>query len=140
MVLSMPMMNNNDVKVACRKCGKQVNSSELKLDNYYRMMVCPNCVKQARLEENRKNQPAKIEEDLKIETQKSKPVGWDAEDEYLNNAVASKDRATVKVERLDAGRVKYTCPKCKYSFAYDTERKHPASCPYCGTQIFRFKL
>jgi DNA-directed RNA polymerase subunit RPC12/RpoP len=136
------MMNNNQgIKVACRKCGKQVNSTELVLDGVYKMMVCPNCVKERKTQEAKKASAPEVEdEDLKIEAQQKKPVGWDAEDELLNRAAAEKERQTVKVEKLDGSRVKYSCPKCKYTFVYDTIRRFPSTCPYCSTTIFRFKI
>ena len=70
---------------------------------------------------------------------KEKPKGWDKEDEMLERAYASKQQAKAAthgaVVQIDDTHVKYTCKKCKYSFKYNTEKKQPAHCSYCGADI-----
>ena len=49
-----------------------------------------------------------------------------------------KEESVFTVEKIDATKVKYICPKCKYNFVYDTERQHPGRCPYCAHDIVKF--
>ena len=127
----------NSISAKCKRCGKQSPSEQFNLDPVYGLMVCPNCVKE------RKTAVAKKEIEQRKEANKEppKPVGWDIEDEYLERAYAKKSasKAQTNVQPLPDGKVKYTCQKCKYSFVYDPERKHPARCPYCSSDIFYFK-
>ena len=53
-------MVGEGIKVTCKQCGKQANANEFVLDYYYKMMVCPNCVKE------RRNADRKALDDVKI--------------------------------------------------------------------------
>jgi DNA-directed RNA polymerase subunit RPC12/RpoP len=125
-----------DVKVKCRRCGKEVRPEEMVLDYVYRMMVCPSCVKERKTGEQ-------VKKELKqqgIIKEKPKPAGWDAEDDYLERVQQEREKSTIKVQKVDSDHVKYQCVKCKYSFLYNVTRKTPAVCPYCSTPIYRFRV
>ena len=123
-----------DFKVKCKRCGRMAKPEEYVLDNVYRMMVCPACVKERKTEEQ-----AELKAQPRAE-EKKKPVGWDAEDEYLEKAHREKMSRTVAVEKVDSERVKYRCLRCKYEFLFNIVRRTPANCPYCGEQIHRMRL
>jgi DNA-directed RNA polymerase subunit RPC12/RpoP len=135
-------MMNNEVKAACKRCGRSAPASQFILDPIYGMMVCPFCLKERKskaaasmIRQDRQNAEAKKEEEAK-----NKPAGWDKEDEYLERAYAKKKQSQIAVEKIDANHFNYTCPKCKYRFVYDSERKHPKVCPYCNGQIFSMRF
>lgn len=135
-------MMNNEVKAVCKRCGRQSPSTQFILDPVYGMMVCPLCLKE------RKSKSAAIQiragrnaaAEKKEEENKNKPAGWDREDDYLERSYAKKKDSQVGVEKIDANHVNYICPKCKYKFIYDTERKYPKVCPYCNGQIFSMRF
>lgn len=135
-------MIDQSVKVACRRCGKQCSSKDMVLDSVYKMMVCPLCVKERKLDELKQKQGVLNKNAPQAADPKNKPAGWDAEDEFLEQAVRVREqnRVDVKVQKIDNEKVKYACPKCKYSFVYNQVTNHPASCPYCGASIFKFRI
>jgi len=116
-----------DVKAVCKKCGKMAPASSFVLSSTLRMMVCPNCAKIGK-ESIEKQQQKEMEAS-------KKPAGWDSEDDYLERAFKEKSKDAAYVEKIDDTKVRYTCPKCRYKFVYDTIRKYPASCGYCGTKV-----
>ena len=126
-----------EIKVTCKKCGKQVRSEDFVLDHFYKMVVCKNCVKDRQARESVHRELAKQKEEKKNQekTEDPKPAGWDKEDEYLNRAYKMKLQSMPEVEKVDDKRVKYTCQKCKYKFTYDRERMVPPNCPYCGLAV-----
>jgi DNA-directed RNA polymerase subunit RPC12/RpoP len=126
-----------DIKVKCRRCSKEVRPEELKLDYSYKMMVCPACVKERQTTQQVRKELK--EQGLPVNEPK-RPAGWDAEDEYLERVYQERERSTVKVQKLDDYRVKYTCLHCKYGFVFNMQTQTPKSCPYCSTPISRFKL
>ena len=72
-----------------------------------------------------------------------KCVGWHklSEDEYLEKVARLKDKEEEpKFKKIPGSNlVQGTCIKCKYQFRYDPFRKQPRTCPYCDTDIPRFK-
>jgi DNA-directed RNA polymerase subunit RPC12/RpoP len=136
------MMMNKGVSAVCKRCGRSSPAEQFILDPIYGMMVCQLCVK----ERKGKSAAAQIKQDRNAVQQKkeeevrNRPPGWDKEDEYLERSYAKKRESQVGVERIDGSHVNYSCPKCKYRFIYDTERKHPKVCPYCNSQIFSMKF
>jgi len=125
-----------DIKVKCKRCSKEVRPEELTLDYTYKMMVCPNCVKERRNHE----QVHKELKDQNIVKEPSKPAGWDSEDDYLERAHQEKLRNTVKVEKVSEDKVKYKCVHCKYEFLINIHTKVPKACPYCDTPVYRISL
>ena len=121
------------IKAKCRKCGKEVPVEEFVLDNAYKMMVCKNCSK-----ERYKRESSFTNKELKRE--KPKPAGWDHEDEYLERAYRAKQSGSIGATKIDDERVKYICPKCKFSFAYNTVTKRPPKCPFCNSQIAKIMV
>ncbi len=132
----MPLIKG--VKIKCRNCGRDADSSEFVLDPGFRMVVCPNCVRerkaksiasgirgQSELRESQKEEPH----------EPSRPPGWDAEDEYLQRFAKAKTKSTIRAQRIDEEHVKFNCPKCGYEIKYNTVKKTPARCPYCSTGI-----
>lgn len=129
-------MQKSGIKSKCRKCGKDMPVEDFVLDYVYKMMVCSNCSRERRAREGVK---AELK-DKKKEKAEEKPAGWDMEDAYLEKAHKMKIGNSVKVERVDDDRVKYTCPKCSYEFLYNIVRKTPGRCPYCSNDIMRINL
>jgi len=128
-----------DFKVKCKKCGRMSKPEDFVLDAEYRMMVCPYCIKDRRMKadvykelKEQKGQAQQVKEE--------KPPGWDKEDEYLEKAHHAKMRSTVQVAKISEDKVQYKCPKCQYNFTYNTVKKTPTSCPYCGSDIFRMRF
>jgi len=117
-----------EIKAKCRKCGKEVPVDDFVLDHVYKMMVCRDCSN-----ERQKREPPLISRPVKRD--QSKPAGWDQEDEYLARAYKAKKTGSVGVTKIDNERVRYTCPKCKFSFAYNIVTKRPPRCPFCNNMI-----
>lgn len=130
----------DDMKVKCKRCNRYAKASEFSLDPIYRIMVCPLCVKERKAGEQVHKEVAEMKKKKKQEEDalKSKPAGWDHDDELLERA--HKMKSSVHVERIDRNRVNYICPKCKYKFVYDTAAKRPPRCPYCGSEISKFRF
>src|SRR3989338_8062351 len=135
-------MDSEEIKVKCKKCGRQAKTGDFVLDPDFKMMVCPLCIKEKRMREEVYSELAKKRgnEGVEEEELEKKPAGWDKEDEYLQRAYKRVIKDTVKVEKVDEEKVKYKCPKCDYQFIYDIARKTPAVCPYCGSDIFKFRF
>lgn len=126
-----------DIKITCRRCGRQSEASKFVIDSVYKMAVCPQCVQERKSSvfkkpENAKPAPAATPEP-------AKPAGWDEEDRELEMMAKHKPEAS-KVVRIDEDRVKYTCSKCQYKFTYNTTSRTPANCPYCGRAVDRMSL
>lgn len=132
------MMNSNSIMVKCRRCGKNASSSDFILDPVYGLMVCPNCVKERKSKDIQKTKPAHIPKDERIPIMKARPLGWDAEDEYLEQHFRQKQNniALSKVSTQTYGdKVNYKCFKCKYVFVYNKAKQYPNLCPNCGSRI-----
>ena len=119
-------MNNKEIKVKCKRCGKLTNSKDFVLDPDYKMMVCPQCIKEKQMKKE-----GKVE---------AKPAGWDKEDEYLEKSQRARMKETVIVRKVGDSRVKYKCPKCNYQFLYDMDKKTPTVCPYCSSNIYKIRF
>jgi DNA-directed RNA polymerase subunit RPC12/RpoP len=125
------------IKSKCKRCGREAISEEFILDPIFKMMVCPECVKE------RKNQSfvqsrAKVKEQAKAAAEaekKSRPAGWDAEDSEIERAFKTKQSSAPKIEKIDDEHVKYTCKKCKYEFVFNVYKRMPGRCPYCGAEV-----
>ena len=119
------------VKAKCRNCGREADAGEFALDSFFRMVVCPNCVK----ERKAKGIAASIQK-RQPETapahEASRPAGWDEDDDYLERTSKLKGKSTVRATRIDDERVKFKCPKCSYGITYNTVKKIPGRCPYCS--------
>lgn len=124
-------------KVKCRQCGRFAPINDYRLDPVFGKMVCSACIKERRMREDvhREVNAQRQAKKKGMEEVAEKPAGWDIEDEFLSKVYASKMKNTVQVEHISGDKVKYKCPKCAYKFIYDTGRKMPPGCPYCGTGI-----
>lgn len=131
-------MMNSSVKAVCKRCGKQADANSFILDLEYKMMVCPQCVKD-RKKVNLENKEAKETAETKS-VKLPKAPGWDAEDEYLEKMHSVKAKQKVAVEKIDEESVKYQCPHCKYTFKYNIIRQKPGNCPYCSSSIERMQF
>lgn len=125
------------IGVKCRRCGQNAKSEEFTLDPVYKMMVCPNCVKERKMSAMvQKKQAQDAVRTQKIEEQrKQMPPGWDSEDIEINRSYSEKQSNRPVIERIDDDRIKYTCKKCKYAFTYYTTQGRPGRCPYCSTAV-----
>ncbi len=128
-------MFNDAVSAVCKRCGKSAKSNEFVLDNEYRMMVCPACIKEKREKfRNAQKQAQEQVEKAKVqEEMKKKPAGWDPEDEYLEKFYKKQEK--IKVERISDDKVKIPCSKCQYKFAYSISKETPKICPFCSTPV-----
>jgi DNA-directed RNA polymerase subunit RPC12/RpoP len=127
------MVTSGDIKVTCKKCGRQAIAKDFVLDPVYKLMVCQACSKERKAKSVGPITPKHAEPSKPVE---KKPAGWDAEDEMLEKLAKTKQAKTAPaVERVDADTIKYTCMKCKYKFMYRISTKQPANCPYCGTPV-----
>ena len=131
------MIDSSGIRAVCKRCGKSVQADKFVLDSVYRMMVCPFCVKERKdkINAERFSQERDKEEKERLEELKTRPAGWDAEDEYLERLSRKKEQVKVDFERIDKERIKCSCPKCRYRFVYNTISRSPAACPYCGAKI-----
>ncbi len=141
-------MMGDEIKVKCKRCQRLAKAEDFVLDPVYEMIVCPECIRerrnrdrvQAELKAQKdEKQKEKAAADAKA-AKEQKPAGWDMEDEYLEKAFRSKQKSTVAVQPVSDTKVKYKCPKCGYQFDYDTEKRRPARCPYCSSEIYKFKV
>ena len=131
-----------DIKAKCRNCGRQAKPEEFVLDPYYKMMVCPLCVKERKTKTKiqKELEEKKTQEKEQHKEEKKLPPGYDKDDTYLEKAYAAKMKDTVKVDKIGQDKVRYTCPKCNYTFEYDILRKIPGRCPYCSSDIRRMRF
>ena len=130
------MVMMKGVKAKCRKCGREAEANEYVLDHFYKMMVCPNCIKERKAKDLAVSmQKSAAEQAVKAAASDQRPVGWDEDDDYLQRASRSKGKNTVRAVRIDGERVKFNCPKCKYEIVYNTVKKIPGRCPYCSLGI-----
>lgn len=128
----------NSIKVPCKHCGKLNDANSFILDLEYKMMVCPQCVKERKTPKAEKKE---ADEKAEMKSMKiPKAPGWDAEDEYLEKMHSLKAKQKVTVEKIDEEYVKYQCPHCKYTFKYSVLRQKPGSCPYCSASIERMQF
>lgn len=125
------------VKVRCRNCGRDADSSEFVLDSAFRIVVCPNCVRERKTKAIASGIRGRAEVEVqKAESQEpSHPLGWDDEDEYLQRFAKTKAKSTIRAQRIDEEHVKFNCSKCGYEVKFNTVRKTPARCPYCSTSL-----
>jgi DNA-directed RNA polymerase subunit RPC12/RpoP len=124
------------IKVKCKNCGKEYPADSFVLDHVYKMVVCPQCVKDRQKKELiRKDAEKQVSHDIA-----KKPAGWDKEDEMIEKAYEAKlskrEATTNTMVKTPDGKYKYRCPKCKYEFAYNKETNTPSRCPYCNWEIF----
>jgi DNA-directed RNA polymerase subunit RPC12/RpoP len=131
-------MRNNEVKAKCRRCNREVPTSEFTLDPVYGMMVCASCSKERRS----KSAPAAGSRAAggSIAVENKKPAGWDKEDEYIEKAYSQKMQNTQQVQSVGEGKVKYACHKCKYEFVYNVDKNTPSRCPFCNSEIMKFRV
>lgn len=131
----------DDVKVKCRRCNGVVKAGDLILDHGYKMMVCPNCIKERKTKEREKltDNFNENKENIRIEKE-IKPPGWDQEDEYLEKAFKAKMSQMATAEKIDEEKVRYVCKKCNYKFIYNIMKQYPQRCPFCGADVSKFKI
>ena len=124
---------NTGVKARCKNCGKEAPADQFKLHYKLRMMVCPACY-------TGKTELQKADEKQKA-AEPMHPPGWDKEDEYLEKMARFRREETksqfTRVQGAD--QVKCTCVHCKYTFKYDPYKQMPRVCPYCNTDVPKFK-
>ena len=127
---------NSDIKAVCKRCGKSSKACDMVLDPVYKLMVCPFCVKERKDNElsAQKNSLREKESQRNQDKIRSKPAGWDEEDEYLDKVVKNKKPA-IAIQKIDDERVSFACPKCNYKVIFNTIKRHPSSCPYCGVKF-----
>lgn len=123
------------VAAKCRICNNTAPADQFQLSHKHKLMVCPNCYsgKTELLRE-------KIEKATKEKP--PKPLGWDAEDEYLEKAVKLKQQEKKpKFERIPGtNQVNCICHHCEFKFRYNPFKKLPGTCPYCNGDIPKLRL
>jgi DNA-directed RNA polymerase subunit RPC12/RpoP len=125
------------IKVKCRNCGKEYPADSFILDHVYKMMVCPQCVKDRQKREVIHKEAKQQAEEAKQEEEelKKRPAGWDRDDELLERAYAEKQANKLPIVEISPGKFRYRCQKCRYEFIYNKATKTPSRCPYCNTGI-----
>ncbi|MBN2881522.1 hypothetical protein JXM83_05735 [Candidatus Woesearchaeota archaeon] len=124
----------DEVKAVCKRCKKEWKASELKLDPEYKMVVCPQCIRE-RLQPKTKSIPITHAPEAPKPIEKTK-AGWDEDDEALEKMRAEKEKKPkLNYEKVDDVTIKIKCPKCDFKFLYNIEKGTPHSCPYCGIKI-----
>ena len=120
-----------DIQAKCKRCGRMARADEFVLDYVYKVMVCPNCVKERKIAERKKEHD---EKKILIREEEKAP-GWDKEDEYLERVHMERQAMAGSAEKIDDERVRYHCQKCGYNFLYNFIKKTPPKCPYCGREV-----
>ncbi len=136
------MVQVKGVKAKCRNCGRDADANEFVLDSAFRMVVCPNCVKERKskaMAADMQRKSAAEQAQSQKEASSGKPHDWDSDDEYLERASKTRNPNAVKAVRVDDERVKFKCPKCSYEIIYNTVKRIPARCPYCSMNISGMK-
>lgn len=122
-----------DIKVTCRQCKRQANAHDFVLDHIYKMMVCPQCVRDRNSKE--KKESSSITNKESIQTKKYNTY-MDDDDEIIEKSYSQKMHAQPQpILTKPIGKVKVKCKKCAYIFNYDTDKKYPKMCPGCGMKI-----
>lgn len=122
----------DNVKVKCRRCDGEYFSNELSLDPVYGLVVCKDCIRGRKVQEEVKQKRVEEKAQNEVPEAPSKPAGWDEDDLLLEKLAKEKERnQTIKF--INPGKVK--CQKCSYRFNYDEFLNRPANCPYCSMVI-----
>jgi len=129
--------DSGSIMVKCRNCGKEAAASSFVLDYVYRMVVCPQCIKDRQKREVIHKEAKQQAEDVKKQEEelRKRPAGWDREDEYLERAYAEKESNALPIVEISPGKFRYRCPKCKYKFIYNRATNTPSVCPYCNRAL-----
>ncbi len=141
-------MTSLGIKAKCKHCGQDAPVESFTLDPVYRVMVCASCSRERRAKESGAQAKGKGASSLgssgssvqKETPTVKKPAGWDVEDEYLEKMAKVTAKPSVDVQRIDHEKVKYTCPKCRYAFIHNTVRNQPSRCPYCASDVVKFRI
>jgi predicted Zn-ribbon and HTH transcriptional regulator len=123
-----------EIKAECKVCMNSVPVDQFKLHHEYKKMVCPTCFTGKTKQ--------KLEREKEIQKKEVvKPVGWDAEDDYLEKmAQLKREENQAQFNKIPGtNQVRCQCNTCRYDFKYDPFRKLPSSCPYCNADIPRLK-
>jgi Zn finger protein HypA/HybF involved in hydrogenase expression len=150
------------VKVTCKNCGKQADSSAFVLDPVLKKVVCPECVRKRKVDAiaaknggsvsstmSSSNSPSSSPSVLRVSSSSTskptssnsqsglppKPLDWDEEDDRLEKLAKKKQTMTqsTSVTYIDDDKAKVMCTKCKYKYTLNVFTGVPKFCPYCGT-------
>lgn len=155
----------DEIKIKCRKCQRTALADDFVLDHDYKMMICPACVSEKRSAGKKKQTVEKTQLDDSMDlneaaqvspVQSIKPLPRpqfsapaEKKQEYIEisskaNNISAKQAQASSPQRMEPSRqaetpmgskVKISCSKCNYRFSYDTERRYPSKCPYCGASV-----
>jgi Zn finger protein HypA/HybF involved in hydrogenase expression len=145
------------IKITCKNCGKQADSSAFILDPVIKKVVCPECVRKRKIDaisqKNatdsssdsfsrqssgtlRVNSPNSSSSPAAVKSSSSRPLDWDDEDDRLEKLARQKQKTALpqsSVTYIDDEKAKVACTKCKYKYVYNVYTGVPKYCPYCGT-------
>lgn len=132
--------DSKSIMVKCRNCGKEYPADQFVLDYVYRMVVCPQCVKDRQKREVIHKEAKQQADEAKQQEEelKKKPAGWDRDDVLLEKAYAEKQAKKMPIVEIAPGKFRYRCQKCRYEFTYSKATNTPSRCPYCNTGIYQF--
>lgn len=121
------------VKAKCPKCNQDSDANSFQLDYKAGKMVCQRCFS---------NRDKPVKDMTKQKPKVEKPVGWDKEDELLEQlARERKSEMQGIIEKVPGSmQVNLTCPNCRYRFKYSPLEKKPKYCPYCGKDNPKIKV
>ena len=136
------------VVITCKNCGRMSESTTFSLDPVFGKLVCAQCVKDRK--KGKAISPelspliSKSAPQQQVQPQRpaqaERPVGWDADDEFLERQSTRKRDDGPVARRISDTHVQLTCPSCNYSYKFNFVIKHPGCCPYCSAEIPKFKL
>lgn len=138
------MTNQDDIKAICKRCKRAAPASSFILDPVYKIVVCPDCVK-----ERTRGKP-KTPNATSADTIAKQPTMNSMAKPFTNMQRGSEEPVELKLsaeqpeqpkpirlaKAADASKVRYTCGKCKYKFTYSIEKKYPNTCPNCNSPVF----
>ena len=104
-------MDDPNLPVICRSCGRTVRAETVKFDDVNNVYVCTNCYNASH-----------SSSDVKPVLRKAEPT------------IASPKQ----YGKLSADKINYQCVKCGFAFSRAKD-KQPSSCPYCGNKILEIR-
>jgi len=104
-------MDDPNLPVICRSCGRTVRAETVKFDDVNKVYVCTNCYNASHSSSG------------------AKPVLRKAEP----TATSPKQYG-----KLSTDKVNYQCVKCGYAFSRAKD-KQPSGCPYCGNKVLEIR-
>ncbi len=125
-------MISDDIRVKCRRCGREAKAASFTLDHVYKMMVCPSCVAERRSGDLKNAQGS--HKHASNDTVKAVP-----KTEAVTKGHLIQEKKTQKMANTadagDNGRISLVCKNCRYRFTFRKDSRREPDCPYCGETV-----